>query len=408
MLNVKTPCEVSEIIKSRFGGFSLEAESVKTVDAAGRVLDKDIVSTEDVPGFNRSTVDGYAMRASDTFGCSESSPAVLSLAGEVLMGESADGLFSANDRLAPGTCVAVSTGGEVPSCYDTVVMVEFSEDYGSGMIGIFKPAAPGNNMIFRGDDVAVGDIVLKAGTALTPHDIGILSALGFNEVAVRCKPVIGVISTGDEIVAVTEKPRGGQVRDVNTPMLLAAVSRFGAIAKDFGIIRDDGVAIRSAMLSAVDICDIVLISGGSSAGVRDMTARVIEAEGELLLHGIAMKPGKPTILGLVGGKPVFGLPGHPVAAYLVTELFVRPLIADFMCAVYKSLTTRALLGEAVSSNHGRAEYIAVRLDASGVAVPVRGKSGLIASLAGVDGYICVPRDCEGLAKGAEVVVTYFS
>jgi len=407
LLNVKTPCEVIEIVKNSFAGIALKSEYIKTVNATGWVLHQDIVSKEDVPGFNRSTVDGYAVRASDTFGCSESMPAVLSLAGEVLMGESAEAFTGDDVKLAPGTCVAVSTGGDIPSCFDTVVMVEYTEDYGSGMIGIFRPAAPGNNMIFRGDDVNAGDDVLAAGAVLTPHDIGILSALGFAEVAVRCKPVIGVISTGDEIVAVSDVPRGGQVRDVNTPLLMAAVTRFGAVAKDFGIIRDDETAIRSALLAAAQVCDIVLISGGSSAGARDMTSRVIEAEGELLLHGIAMKPGKPTILGVVGGKPVFGLPGHPVAAYLVTELFVRPLIADFMGASVKRYTTKALLSEAVSSNHGRAEYIAVRLDDDGNAHPVRGKSGLIASLAGVDGYICVPRDCEGFSEGTQVKITYF-
>jgi len=189
-------------------------------------------------------------------------------------------------------------------------------------------------------------------------------------------------------------------------MLMAAVSSFGAVPKSFGIIGDNEAAICDAMRLAAQKCDIVLVSGGSSAGVRDLTARVIDSLGELLLHGIAMKPGKPTIFGVIDGKPVFGLPGHPVAAYMVAELFVRPLIAEFMGASVQRRSTGAGLGEAVSANHGRAEFIAVRL-VDGVAVPVRGKSGLIAGLTGVDGYICIPRDCEGLAKGSEVVVTYF-
>ena len=413
MLNVKAPDEVLEIIsklpeKLNKHKLSLpfKSETLKTSDAIGRILAVDIVASEDVPGFDRSTVDGYAVRASDTFGCSESIPAVLSLVGEVLMGESASDMFGADSVLAVGSCAAVSTGGELPYGADAVVMVEFSEDYGSGMIGVFKPVAPGNNTIFRGDDVSADDVVLSAGTELKPGDIGILSALGYTSVDVRRRQLVGVISTGDEIVDVSIKPRSGQVRDINTSLLISAVSSFGAIAEDFGIIRDDEEAIRSSVRLAVENCDIVLISGGSSAGARDMTARVIESEGELLLHGIAMKPGKPTILGVVGGKPVFGLPGHPVAAYLVTELFVRPLIAEFMGAELKRSSTRAKLGEAVSANHGRAEYIAVCLD-EGIAVPVRGKSGLISSLTGVDGYICIPRDCEGLAKDTEVVVTYF-
>ena len=401
MLIVKTPDEVREIIKNRFAGCGFESEKIKAADALGRTLHCDIISEEYVPGFNRSTVDGYAVIASDTFGCSESIPAMITVAGEVMMGESADCILS------PGTCVIVPTGGELPEGADAVVMVEHTEDFGGGLAGINKPVAPGNNVIFKGDDVSVGDIVLTAGTELKAHDIGILSALGCYEIDVRKKPVVGVISTGDELVETIKAPGRGQVRDVNTPMLLAAVTSFGASVINCGIIRDDESAMRAALRQAAKICDIVLISGGSSAGSRDMTARVIGSEGEFLFHGIAMKPGKPTILGEIYSKPVFGLPGHPVAAYLVTELFVRPLIAMMLGAFRKPLTTGAWISEAVSSNHGRAEYIVVRLDEDGIAFPVKSKSGLITSLADADGYICIPRDCEGLAAGSHVVVTYF-
>ena len=400
MLKVKTPAEVIGIIQERFDILSRQPETICAGKALGRVLHGDIISDECVPGFNRSTVDGFAVIASDTFGCSDSIPAVLTVAGEVLMGESAE------YQLTPGTCVIVSTGGDIPSGANAVIMVENTEDYGSGMIGINKPAAPGNNVIFKGDDVSAGDIVLTAGTILTPHDIGILSALGCTEVDVQKKPVVGIISTGDELIPPSNIPEKGQVRDINSPMLNAAATRFGAEVKEFGIIKDDENALRKVVLTAANTCDIILLSGGSSAGTRDLTARVLETEGELLLHGIAMKPGKPTILGSINEKPVFGLPGHPVAAYMVTELFVRPLIAMMMGAKIKHLTTTAKLSEAISSNHGREEYIAVRLFED-KAHPAKGKSGLITSLAGVDGYICVPRDCEGLAEETEVVVTYF-
>jgi len=400
LLKVKTPDEVLNIIKQELSLVNSYSEQIETTDAVGRVLFEDVVSDENVPGFNRSTVDGFAVVASDTFGCSESIPAVLSVIGEVLMGESAEQI------LTPGTCVIVSTGGDIPSGANAVIMLEHTEDYGSGMIGIQKPAAPGNNVIFKGDDVSVGDTVLSSGTVLTPHDIGILSALGFTDVKVKVKPVVGIISTGDELVTTSSIPERGQVRDVNTPMLMATVTKYSTEAKDFGIIKDDEETLRKTLQTAAASCDIILLSGGSSAGTRDLTARVIEAEGELLLHGIAMKPGKPTILGLIKNKPVFGLPGHPVAAYLVTELFVRPLISLQMGAKVKQYTTVAHLSEAISSNHGREEYIAVRLT-DGIAHPVRGKSGLITNLAGVDGYICIPRDCEGLAKGTKVVVVYF-
>ncbi|MCL2424785.1 MAG: molybdopterin molybdotransferase MoeA [Oscillospiraceae bacterium] len=404
MLNVKTPDEVIKIIDSLYLSFDSKSELVDLLNACGRVLHFNISSDENVPNFNRSTVDGYAVRASDTFGCNESIPAILNIVSEVLMGESAD------VALATGDCAIVSTGGELPESADAVVMVEHSENYGENIVGIQKPVAPGNNVIFNGDDVRIGQEVLKDGTVLTPHDIGILAALGHDRVEVRVEPVVGVISTGDELVPTSRVPVGGQVRDINTPMLLATVTQLGAKAMDFGIVKDDEQAIRNAVLSAVETCDICLISGGSSAGARDMTARVIESEGELLLHGIAMKPGKPTILGIVRGKLVFGLPGHPVAAYMVTELFVRPLINRLLGSNVKRYSVDARLAEAISSNHGRAEYIGVSLievDGVYVARPIRGKSGLISSLSGVDGYICVPRDCEGLAKGEAVKVVYF-
>jgi len=411
LLDVKTRNEALDIINLNFPSAKMTesfcSEKVGILDSTGRILHADITAKENVPGFNRSTVDGYAVLSADTFGCSESNPAILILKGEILMGESADRL------LEPGTCLVVSTGGEIPENADAVIMHEYTEDYENGMIGFQKPAAPGNNIIFKDDDAAIGDVVLKAGTLITPRVTGMLAALGCTTAEVRCRPIVAVISTGDELVPVSTVPKSGQVRDVNTTMLFAAIVKFGAEVKDFGIIKDDEKTIRTAMLEAAEISDIVLISGGSSAGTRDMTAKVIESEGELLLHGIAIKPGKPTILGKVKEKPVFGLPGHPVAAYMVTELFVRPLITR-MTGVEKARkteqkrkTTKVKLSEAISSNHGREEYIAVKIDEEGTAHPVKGKSGLISNLADADGYICIPGDTEGLKKGAEIILTYF-
>jgi len=400
-LTVKTPEEAYEIIKKFYLERKTETMSVEMDSALGYALSEDVVSDEYVPGFDRSTVDGYAVVASDTFGSSASMPAVLDLKGEILMGEAAQGC------LKPGICIAVSTGGDLPEGADAVVMVEHVEQYGDGLIGVMRPVAPGNNIIYKGDDVSPGDLILKGGTVLTAHDIGILSALGRAKVGVRRRPVVGIISTGDELVKPSQMPGRGQIRDVNTPLLLAAVSKFGAEARSYGIVRDEFEKLSEAIAGAVRECDIVLISGGSSAGVRDMTAKVISEHGELIFHGIAMKPGKPTILGSIGGKPVLGLPGHPVAAYFVTELFVRPLILGLMGACPKRNTAFFEMSEAVSANHGRAEYVAVYIDEEGNAVPIRGKSGLISSLAGSDGYICIPRDSEGVPKGAKVEVTYW-
>jgi len=401
LLKVKTPDEALEIIRALYSVRETVAETVPVREALGRVLSSDIIAAEYVPGFDRSTVDGYAVIASDTFGSSASMPSVLNLKGEILMGQAAAG------EIVSGICVAVSTGGDLPEGADAVVMIEQTEDYGDGLVGIISPVAPGNNLIFKGDDVTPGDIVLKAGTVLSPHDIGILSALGYCEVSTSRRPIVGVISTGDELVEPSLKPERGQIRDVNTPMLVAETEQFGATTKNYGIVRDERDALSNAMMKAVGECDIVLISGGSSAGVRDLTASVIEDSGELLFHGIAMKPGKPTILGLIDGKPIFGLPGHPVAAYFVTELFVRPLISGIMGLEAKRQKAFVQINEAISSNHGRAEYMAVYVDDDMIARPIRGKSGLIASLAGADGYICIPRDSEGVPAGAKVVVTFF-
>lgn len=401
---MKTPAEAAETIRDAFSGLRTAAERVHIREALGRTLAEDVTALEFVPDFSRSTVDGFAVRARETFGSSESIPAILPLFGEIKMGAAAP-------QLPPGACMSVPTGSDVPEGADAVVMLEYAEDYGDGTIGVLKPAAPGDNLIFRGDDTRPGDVVLTAGHTLTPHDLGALAACGVTRVEVRGKPLVGVISTGDELVPYDTKPQKGQIRDVNTPMLSAAAEASGGIAKAYGILRDDEPALFETLARAVSECDVVLISGGSSVGMKDLTVRVIEKNGVILFHGIAMKPGKPTILGRSGGKPVFGLPGHPVAAYFVTQLFVLPLIGALQGRAGKTYPVAARLSEAVSSNHGRAEYLGVMLEEVGgglEARPVRTKSGLITSLVGSDGYIAVPRDCEGLPKGAAVSVTLWN
>lgn len=398
---MKTPDEALSIINSTFKGGSMLFERIHIREALGRTLGDNVVAHEYVPDFNRSTVDGYAVYARDTFGSSESIPAILPQNGEILMGAAA--LYP----LEKGTCLSVPTGGDVPDGADAVVMLEYTEDYDDGTIGILKPVAPGDNMIFRGDDVSPGDILLSAGTILSPHDIGALAASGIIEVSVCKKPIIGIISTGDELVAYDEKPLKGQIRDVNTLMLEAVIHDAGGVTKSYGIIRDNEEDLQDAVTWAVSDCDIILISGGSSVGMKDATARVIEKTGDILFHGIAMKPGKPTILGVIDQKPVFGLPGHPVAAYFAAQLFIRPLIGLLMGRNQKQYPVTARLGEAVSSNHGRAEYMGVVLEDGGeniTAHPIHGKSGLITSLSGSDGYICIPRDCEGMPKGSAISV----
>jgi len=402
MLRVKTPEEVLKLIEEEFAPLADFAETVPLGQAIGRVLAEDIAAEEYVPDFDRSTVDGYAVRARDTFGCSDAIPAILPLAGEVLMGEGAE------FELAPETCCAVPTGGAVPKGADSVVMIEYTEDYGDGSIGIAKPAAPGQNMIFRGDDVHPGKVILEAGRVLSSQDIGALAAIGCVQVPVKKKLTVGVISTGDELVEPDVKPGPGQVRNVNGPMLEAMLAVCGAKVINYGIVRDDESMLKATVERAVSECDAVLLSGGSSVGVKDAACRIIEGMGSLLMHGIAIKPGKPTILGKTGVKPLVGLPGHPVAAYFITKLFVLPLLGQLMERDMTAYTVTANISESISANHGRAQYHCVHLEEKEgrlIAVPIRGKSGLITTLAGSDGYFCISRDCEGLPQGAEIQVT---
>ena len=404
MLYVKTPEEVLALIEEEFAPVA-GVEEVSLSAAMGRVLAEDIAAEEFVPDFDRSTVDGFAVRARDTFGCTDAIPAILPLQGEVFMGQGAE--FDLN----PEECVAVPTGGALPKGADSVVMVEYTEDYGDGTIGISKSAAPGQNMIFRGDDVFPGKVILKKGRVLSSQDIGALAAIGRIWVPVVKKITVGVISTGDELVPPEVRPGPGQVRDVNSPMLEAMLGAFGVKVINYGIVIDNEELLTEKVTKAAAECDAVLLSGGSSVGVKDAACRIIESMGKLLLHGIAIKPGKPTIIGKAGVKPLVGLPGHPVAAYFVTKLFILPLLGRLMGRVQENYTTTACITESVSANHGRAQYHCCRLEwKDGIlcASPIRGKSGLITTLAGANGYFCIDRDCEGLPQGAEIQVTITS
>ena len=402
MLRVRTPDEVQELIGKEFEPLTDNTEYIGLEEAVGRVLNVNITAEEYVPDFDRSTVDGYALRSADTFGCSDAIPAILPLYGQVQMGEGAE--FD----LPEGECCYVPTGGAVPRGADCCVMIEYTEDYGDGTVGISKAGAPGQNMIFRGDDVFPGKTVLKKGRVLASQDVGALAAMGVVNVPAARKLKVGILSTGDELVPPSEKPKPGQVRDVNSAMLAAMLKAFGAESKNYGICIDDEAKLTETVKKAVSECDAVLISGGSSVGVKDAACRIIESMGTLLMHGIAMKPGKPTILGKYGNKPLVGLPGHPVAAYFVTKLFVLPLLGRLMGQEMPRYTVTAYLTENVGANHGRAQYGCVHLtekDGKLFAEPVRTKSGLITALAGADGYFCIDRDCEGLPKGAEIQVT---
>lgn len=397
MLTVKTPQEVTRLLSEQFSRRLAQSVRMPLSGALSCVLAEDVTAIEYVPNFVRSTVDGYAVIASDTFGASETIPALLNGRGEAKMGE-------ANTvTIQPGECMYVPTGGELPKGADAMVMLEYVQAYGDGTFAVERPSAPGNYIIFRGDDVKPGDLLLQRGVRIGAKEVGALAAMGVTEVPVYRPLRVGLISTGDELVPPEETPQGTQIRDVNSPMLQAAITEAGAEPVCFGILRDSKEGLLQAVSAAVEECDVLLLTGGSSVGTMDATAAVIAQLGECLLHGIAIKPGKPTIIGEVQGKPVFGLPGNPVAAYFVYRLFVRPLLAFGLDEAYQEAPVSARLSSAVSSNHGREECVIVRLS-DGIAAPISAKSGLVTTLCRANGYIRVPQNCEGVAKGEHVSV----
>lgn len=399
MLNVVSVSDAVKLIKEKFNTLS-EKEFTFITDACGRVTTEDIVSKEDVPSFSRSTMDGFAVKASDTFGAGDSIPAMLDIKGEVFMGEEAAVIIE------DGECIRISTGGMLPEGADAVIPVEVTEEETGDICLAYKSVSPFENVTRKGDDVRKNQIIIKSGTVLTPSHTGVLAAMGYNKICVRKKPLIGIVSTGDELVEITEKADTGKIRDVNTYLLSSLMTKYGCEVKRYGIIRDEYKALLSTINKASTECDCVLVSGGSSAGARDMTAKIISELGEVFIHGLAMKPGKPTIIGKIGEKAVFGLPGHPAACYFVTEIIVKHLIKILIGTEIRENINSYKISENISSNNGREEYICIRTD-SETAYPVLGKSGIISLLSQADGYIRIERDCEGLKKGEEVKVYSF-
>jgi len=374
------------------------AETVPVERSAGRVLAAPVAADTDIPGFDRSVVDGFAVRSQDTTGAGDAVPALLQSLGRVAMGT--------GDRkilLRAGECAYIPTGGVLPGGADAVVMVEYTEEAGDTIL-IKKPVAHGENVLLRDEDFKSGEIVFLPGRRLTPQDAGVLAACGCAAVPVAKKPVVGIISTGNELVPVTALPGPGQVRDANASMLAAWLSEYGCKPRLYGIVKDEQAAFEAVIAQALPECDLVLLSGGSSKDDRDMTAGVIAGKGKVLLHGIAIAPGKPTIIGRIAGKPVFGLPGHPASAFVVLIAIVRPLL-DTMLGIQKPLlrTVKGILAENIPSQRGREEYVRVRVE-NGIATPLFGKSGLMNTLVKSDGLIRIPAGYEGLEKGSEVEV----
>ncbi len=399
------PEEALKILFEKIAFRNLPPETVLIEEAYGRVTYEDIISPEDLPGFDRSTVDGFAVKSSDTFGARESSPVYLTVKGEIPMGKIPE--FS----LSQGETAFISTGGMLPDGADSVVMIEHVNIISENLIEVLRATSPGENVIFKDEDAKKGETIIKAGHKLKPQDIGTLAGVGITEVKVIKKPVVSIILTGDEIIPHTQKVIQGKVRDVNSFTLAGLVIHSGAIPLKFGIVRDEYEDIKEAVHKAYSLSDIILITGGTSAGVKDLTAKVINELGSpgVVFHGASIKPGKPIIGGVCNGKPVFGLPGHPVAVYICFELFVKPVIERMLGLTDKIFKKfiKAKISRSIHSQAGRQDFIRVSLEEKNGflwANPLLSKSGLIMSLAKADGIIHISADLLGIEEGEEVNV----
>jgi molybdopterin molybdotransferase len=381
------------------------AEKIRTADALGRVSAVDLLAPEPLPGFDRSTVDGYAVCAADTFGASDSLPAFIEVAGEVPMG-GAPGF-----ALQRGQAALIHTGGMLPDGADAVVMLEHTQPARSNEIEVLRAVAVGENVLKTGEDVRPGEIVVPAGRILRPAEIGGLLALGITEIQAACKPVIGVLSSGDEVVPPDQPVQPGQVRDVNSFTLAALIESAGGLARRFGIVPDRREELERSLSKALEECAAVVITAGSSASSRDLTAEVIQQMGSpgVLVHGVNVRPGKPTILAVCDGKAVIGLPGNPVSALVIAGLFVVPLVRRLLGITGGQAEVRlqARLAVNLPSQAGRVDYVPVRLipgPEGWLAEPIFYKSNLILTLAKADGLACIPADATGLAAGDLVEV----
>jgi molybdopterin molybdotransferase len=383
---------------------SIEVVSIE--NSFGRVLAEKISSPEDLPGFDRSTVDGYAVKASDTFGASETAPAYLTVTNEIFMGEEPD------FELRPGEVAKIATGGMLPKGADAVLMFEYAQLI-ENMLEAQIALAPGDKVIKRGEDIKKGAELINAGTRLSPYDVSAAAGLGITSLDVYKIPRVSIISTGDEIVPPETALKPGLIRDSNSYVLRGLIAGDGATPIVRGIFKDDFESIKSEMERSVKESDIVLITGGSSVGTKDMAERVISELGEVKSHGVTIRPGKPILFGVIDGTPVFGLPGHPRAVQVCFEVFVRPCIEKISglkmdVAFEKSIASvKARITKSIHTAQGRLDIIPVRLELKedGLwAEPLMGKSGLILSMVRAHGAFSIEVGSTGVEKGEEVSV----
>ena len=398
----------------------LASDKISISAALGRVLAEDIISAEDLPEFNRSTMDGFAVRSQDTFGATEGRPAYLTVVGDSIMGTLPDRVLS------KGEAMRIATGGALPQGADAVVMLEYTQFMDSAGIEVVKPVAPLENVIQIGDDIRKGETVLSRGHRVRPQDMSALASLGITCIKVFAKPQVAIVSTGNEIIPADSASVPGRIRDSNSYNLEGLITEAGCIPAKKGIIPDDYCLLRKALEEAMSDAALILMTGGSSVGTADLTAKVIHDIGRpgVLVHGVAVRPGKPLIIGLVQKEktsaliPVFGLPGHPVAVNICFELFVKPVLVRLtgevpppaLEGISPYRTVMARLARSIASKPGREDHVRVTLEKreDGLwARPIFGASGLITTLVKAVGTVVVPVNKIGIETGEEVEVRLF-
>lgn len=384
---------------------SSKTESVPLNQAAQRVTAANITSPFPLPSFFRSTVDGFALQAADTHGASETLPTYLTIVGEVEMGT------TPTFKISPGECAIIHTGGMLPAGADAVVMVEYTQEARPGEVEILRAVSTNSNVLQPGEDVAQGDVVIQAGTWLQSAEIGGLAAIGQDTVQVTMKPKVGIISSGDEVIPPGRPIQPGQVYDINSYSLQSLVEKAGAEPVSYGILPDDPAAFKATAQRAKAECDLIIFTAGSSVSVRDLTATTINQLGApgVLVHGVSVRPGKPTILAVADGVPIIGLPGNPVSALVIARIFVTATIRKLLKTnpARPKPTVAATLALNLASQAGREDWIGVRLtqtDTGYSADPIFGKSNLIFTLAQADGLIKIPAPANGISAGETVTV----
>lgn len=412
MSNFLKLMEIGDFINLALNNLTRElaTEEINIVDSLDRIVSEDIYSTVDLPPFSRSCMDGYAVKSKDTYGANDTLPVFLKMVGEVKMGE------VATQKLNPGECIKIATGAMIPEGSDAVVMVEKTEVVSKEEVEISAAVFEKENIVFAGEDITSGDLLLRKGHKIRPQDIGALAGIGQTKIKVYKKPKVAIISTGDEIIPPTQTPKLGQIRDINSYAIASSVRKIGGVGEICGIVKDNKEELLKKVKSKIKKNDVILLSGGSSVGTRDLTIEVLETlqEDSILAHGIALKPGKPTILSIIDKTLILGLPGHPASSVVSFKNVVIPLIKALSGEVnsfdFQNKIT-ATLNRNIVSEKGREQYFRVLVKKEKdkyIAEPILGKSSLITTLVKANGLLKCPIGSEGITKDKIVEVILFS